>query len=115
MKDVGLRLLLVMEDSGLSKGEFAQKLNVSQGVISHINSGRNNPGMEMIVECLRKFPDISSDWLLLGTGDMKRERGSDDRWKEVDKLLDEVKLLNDLNYNNLTSRINILKNRVSEF
>jgi predicted transcriptional regulator len=108
------RMLEIMKDTGLNKGDFAQKLGVSQGVISHISSGRNKPGLEMVVECLRVFPDISADWLLLGKGPMKRTKTEDTRLEQLDKLLDEVKLLNDMNYSSLSSRIELLKKRLSE-
>jgi transcriptional regulator with XRE-family HTH domain len=114
MDSVSLRMLELMKDSGLNRSDFAHRLGVSQGVISHISSGRNKPGLEMVVECLKAFPEISADWLLLGVGDMKRDKTPDKQLKQLTQLLDEVKLLNDMNYNSLASRIELIQKRISE-
>lgn len=58
----------------LSKSAFASLLEISLPVLTHIGSGRNKPGLEMIQKILSKFPDISPDWLVLGAGSMYREK-----------------------------------------
>lgn len=58
--------------SGLSRLEFAERLKISPAVLSHISSGRNQPSLDLILALRRAYPEISLDWLLLGTGNMKR-------------------------------------------
>lgn len=110
--DLNARFLAVMQHYGLNKGDFAQKLGISQGVISHISSGRNKPGMEMTQSLLTEFPDISADWLVLGRGDMFRPKEVWDGKADLLKLLDEIKLLNQMNYNGLSARIESLADRI---
>ncbi len=64
------RIIDVMEVFKLSPSEFADKLEVQRSAISHIISGRNKPGVDMIIKLLTSFPEVSPDWLLLGKGEM---------------------------------------------
>ena len=58
----------IIEKYGLSSNTFAQEINVNRSTISHILSGRNKPSIEVLQKILRRFPDVSSSWLLLGQG-----------------------------------------------
>ena len=69
MKD---RIRQLIETKRLKNGEFAEMLGINPAGISHILSGRNNPGYDLLKKILTRFPDISADWLLLGTGSMVR-------------------------------------------
>lgn len=52
--------------------DFANKLNISNAVLSHITSGRNKASLDLVITILKHFPDISADWLLLDKGEMLR-------------------------------------------
>ena len=41
--------------------------------MSHLVSGRNNPSLEFVNKILKRFPEVSTDWLIAGTGSMTRE------------------------------------------
>lgn len=64
-----------MDGSGISKSDLAHRLAVSLAQLSHISSGRNKPGLDLIQKLLLQFPEISADWLLNGTGDKYRKSG----------------------------------------
>jgi len=64
------RLIKIMEHFNYSPSIFADEIGVIRSSISHIISGRNNPGLELLQKVLIRFPQISSDWLLLGRGEM---------------------------------------------
>lgn len=70
--DIGKRFMDVFAYSGLSRLEFAERLKISPAVLSHISSGRNQPSLDLILALRRAYPEISLDWLLLGSGSMKR-------------------------------------------
>jgi transcriptional regulator with XRE-family HTH domain len=106
------RILQVMDHYGLSKADFAQKLMISPAVLSHISSGRNKPGLELIVSLLENYSDVSADWLILGVGPMLRQKQNQEFASQISKLLDEVKLLNDMNYSSLNMRIENLKSLI---
>lgn len=85
MDDLNKRVLSVMDVKNLSKSAFAAMLEISLPVLTHIGSGRNKPGLEMIQKILIKFPDIDPDWLVLGKGSMFRVKI---RAVNLDKELD---------------------------
>ena len=70
MKD---RFKQILEHLGASASEFADKLGVQRSAVSHILSGRNNPSLEFLQKVLIHYPQISPDWLLLGTGNITRD------------------------------------------
>lgn len=74
------RILELMSAKSLTAMRFAEIMDVGASSISHILSGRNNPSYDFIVKILNKFPEISSDWLLIGSGDMYKATQSN---KEV--------------------------------
>lgn len=76
-----MRVLEVFKYSGLNRIDFANKLGVSNAVMSHISSGRNKAGTELILNILTQFQDISADWLLLGNGEMLRSNMKKDNEK----------------------------------
>lgn len=110
--DLNQRFLAVMHHFHLNNGDFAQKLRISPGVISHISSGRNKPGLEITITLLQEFPEVSSDWLLLGEGSMLRPKNNTDIQDQISKLVLEVKMMNDMNYNGLNVRIESLIDRL---
>ncbi|MFO7790810.1 MAG: helix-turn-helix transcriptional regulator [Bacteroidales bacterium] len=67
MKD---RILQIIEAEELTAAKFAQEIGVQPSSISHIVSGRNKASVDLITKILRRFPGISTDWLMLGKGEM---------------------------------------------
>ena len=64
------RLQQFLDKKKLSPAKFAKIVGVDRSAVSHILSGRNNPRLDYIQKILQNFPDLNSDWLILGTGDM---------------------------------------------
>tara|TARA_B100000900_G_scaffold399644_1_gene402402 strand:- start:752 stop:1084 length:333 start_codon:yes stop_codon:yes gene_type:complete len=62
------RIQNIIEKYGLSSNTFSQEIDVNRSTISHILSGRNKPSVEVLQKILRRFPDVSANWLLLGQG-----------------------------------------------
>lgn len=71
LDDVNKRMIEIMVYTGHTKSSFAKVLDVSLPLITHITSGRNKPGMDLIQKTLIAFPDINAKWLLLGEGEMR--------------------------------------------
>jgi DNA-binding XRE family transcriptional regulator len=65
------RIQKIIENYNLTSNSFAQEIEVNRSTISHILTGRNKPSIEVIQKILKRFNGISSDWLLLGNGDME--------------------------------------------
>ena len=91
------RLETILAAEKLASSKFADILGVNRSSISHLLSGRNNPGLDFLQKVLVKFPHINPDWLLLGQGTMYRNAKSDAAAPSVnpnlfDKLPDEKAL-----------------------
>ena len=65
---VGERIAMAREALGLSKGQFAKKMNVSYQTVSDWEDGKITPRPTRF-EKLAKILNAPSDWLILGQGD----------------------------------------------
>jgi transcriptional regulator with XRE-family HTH domain len=66
------RILEVLKVKNLSPSQFADEIGVQRSNISHLVSGRNKPSLEFIQKIIKRFPDISPEYLLSGQGDIYR-------------------------------------------
>jgi len=64
------RILSIIKYYHLSPSDFAEEIGVQRSSISHLISGRNKPSLEFVQKILARFPEISSEWLLTGKGEM---------------------------------------------
>lgn len=69
------RLMKVMETENMNAKQFAAEVGIQPGTISNILSGRNNPSLDVLQRVLNRFRTLSSDWLVLGIGQMYRLNG----------------------------------------
>lgn len=67
------KLLNLMKSEGLTSSRLAEILEIQPSGISHILSGRNKPGFDLLQKILRRFPRIDPDWLLLDADRMYRD------------------------------------------
>ncbi len=70
MKD---RLQLFLDHEQLSPAKLADILGVQRSGLSHILSGRNKPGFDLIQKLLTKFPHLNAEWLITGKGELYKE------------------------------------------
>ena len=66
------KFLQLMKSEGLTSSRMAEILEIQPSGISHILSGRNKPGFDLLQKILRRFPRVNPDWLLLDSGQMYR-------------------------------------------
>lgn len=64
------RLNKILEYYGLTPSEFADQIEVQRSSMSHIFSGRNNPSLDFVMKVKHHFPEISTDWVIFGEGEM---------------------------------------------
>lgn len=67
------RIITFLEAINLGSSQFAGEIGVQPSGISHILSGRNNPSLDFVLKVLNRYPDLSSEWLLFGRGEMFRD------------------------------------------
>ena len=63
------RILLFIEAEGITKAEFERRSQLSNGYINNI---KGSVGTEKIENILKAFPDLNREWLMSGTGQMKK-------------------------------------------
>ena len=67
MKD---RIKKIMEAQHMTQQVFAQFINVAPATLSSIFTGRTAPTLKIVEAIKNKLPDISTDWLMFGNGQM---------------------------------------------
>jgi len=67
MKD---RIRQIMESQHMSQQVFAQFIEMSPASLSSIFNGRTKPTLNIVEAIKKKIPDISTDWLMFGSGSM---------------------------------------------
>ncbi|GHT51142.1 hypothetical protein FACS189440_19740 [Bacteroidia bacterium] len=75
------RIKKIMEEKRLTTSSFADATGVNSTTMSFIINGREiegkgkvnqTPSTDVITKILNTFPDISADWLFMGTGSMHK-------------------------------------------
>lgn len=70
------RIEKIMSLYSLTSVKMAEIMDVQPSNISHIISGRNNPSYDFIAKLLSRFPELSPDWIISGTGDVYRSKSA---------------------------------------
>jgi transcriptional regulator with XRE-family HTH domain len=65
----GQRLVLLRRHLGLTLQELADKTGISKSYLGDISTGRSKPSRRVVSQ-LAESLNVSSDWLLYGTGPM---------------------------------------------
>ena len=60
------RIALLIKNNHLSPSSFADKIGANRSSISHVLSGRNKPGLDLLEKIVQQFPDVNCYWLLTG-------------------------------------------------
>ena len=66
------RIRNVIKYSQLSPSAFADTIGISRSGLTHLLTGRNQPSLDVARKILAKFPDVSTEWLIMGMGEMLR-------------------------------------------
>lgn len=67
------RIKQVMEYYEETPNSFAEKLGVNRSNLTHIFSGRNQPSLDFAKKVLKAFPEVSTEWLIMGVGNMIKD------------------------------------------
>ena len=70
MDDLSSRISIVVEESGLTKTAFGERINLTPSSISKLMSGAQNPSDRTLIDIADKF-SIREDWLRTGEGPMR--------------------------------------------
>lgn len=70
------RIKLLMDYSRMATSVFADTIGISRSGLTHLLNGRNQPSLDVIKKILYAFPDVSTEWLMFGLGDMLKGKPS---------------------------------------
>ena len=98
---------------GLSQAQFAQKIQVSPGFISNVETGRSNVSEKTINAICEAFP-ICKEWICLGEGEMflPGKEGNEVDKTEVGGRVKKVRKEADLTQEEFAKRIGYSKIQV---
>ncbi len=68
------RIQLILKSKNLSSSQFADEIHVQRSSVSHILTGRNKPSLDFVSKILSSYPELTSDWLLFGKGQMIKKQ-----------------------------------------
>ncbi|MCC2546267.1 hypothetical protein LJY25_07405 [Hymenobacter sp. BT175] len=66
--NIAQRFALVINDLGISKNAFARSIGKTATVIQHLLDGRNKPGFDLLEAFFMTYPNVSKEWMMLGSG-----------------------------------------------
>ncbi len=66
------RIALVIKAKNINSSQLADELGVQRSGVSHIMNNRNKPSLEFIQKLLKRYPEISTEWILFGEGPMMK-------------------------------------------
>ena len=77
-----------MKSVDINANSLALLINVNRSTISHILSGRNKPSIDILDKILDKYPDLNTNWLISGVGNISINTKSEliDK-KHIDKIM----------------------------
>ncbi len=77
------RISKLIKSMKISSSQFADEIGVQRSSVSHVLSGRNKPSLDFVTKILAAYPDINSEWLLSGKGNMILDADTERRDDEV--------------------------------
>ncbi|WP_028904340.1 MULTISPECIES: helix-turn-helix domain-containing protein [unclassified Prevotella] len=76
MKD---RIRQIMESQHMTQQLFADYIGQSPATLSSIFNGRTRPTLNIVEAIKKKIPNINTDWLMFGSGDMYLPQNTPDQ------------------------------------
>ena len=67
------RLQHFLQAENLTPSRFADQIGIQRSSVSHVLSGRNNPGFDFIESMLLSYPSLNAEWLITGKGKLYKE------------------------------------------
>ena len=70
------KIVKLLECENLTAKQCADIIGITRSSMSHIINGRNNPSLDVMRKILENFPNINPEWLILGKGEMYRQKSN---------------------------------------
>lgn len=105
------RLQEILKFSGLSVRALANKCSLKQQTLDKHMKGISEPSANTLMAIASAYPEISTDWLLLGVGSMLRADKDSER---ISSLIDTIATLQE-SINAKNDTIAMLSKRIKQF
>lgn len=118
--DILQRLKETIKYSGLSVRAFSMKCGVSQPTLDKQIKGLRSISIETVMSVLYAFPEISSEWIMRGEGEMIKQEVTSKEMERINKLNNVVESLQDVidsrnaTIGSLNERIKQLENQIGK-
>ena len=112
------RIKTLISHLGLSTRAFALKCELRQNTLSNQLNGMRDLSLPTVLAILSAYPEVSSEWLLRGEGDMIKQEVSTKELERVNKLNNIVESLQEVidarnaTIASLNERIKQLENQI---
>lgn len=107
------RIKSLISHLGLSTRAFALNCGLRQNTLSNQLNGMRELSLSTIMAILTAYPELSSDWLMRGEGEMFNAETPDINAERVLKLVDTIATLQDA-INSKDETIAALKERIRQ-
>ena len=105
------RIKQIMEYYKLAPASFAEVIGINRSNLTHLFSGRNQPSLDLAKKILHCYPDIKTEWLIMGVGNMFR---NNEEKELVVKIQNEKRLQAEISEPDLFSAASPVTNVISE-
>ena len=105
------RIKDIIKLSGLSDRAFALKCGINQPTLFNQLKGIRAISLDTVLSICKTFPDVSTNWLLLGEGDMFKSQSRET--ERINKLVDTIATLQE-SINTKSETIAILNDRIKQ-
>ena len=105
------RIKDIIKLSGLSDRAFALKCGINQQTLFNQLKGIRAISLDTVLSIYKTFPDVSTNWLLLGEGDMLKSQSRET--ERINTLLDTITTLQEA-INAKSETIALLNDRIKQ-
>ena len=71
------RITQILADKKLSVNQFSKEIGMEQTTVNRQINGQRGLSLAVVYAILHKYPEISAEWLMRGTGTMYAQPGTD--------------------------------------
>lgn len=112
-KSILFRINNFRENIKMSKSSLAAAIGIEQTTLNNQFLGKRSLSLDLVINLLNTYSDLSAEWLIRGTGNMliSENINSDSNIDRINKLVDTITTLQDA-INEKTKTIKILEEEI---
>lgn len=114
-KSILFRINNFRENIKMSKSSLAAAIGIEQTTLNNQFLGKRSLSLDLVINLLNTYSDLSAEWLIRGTGNMliSENINSDSNLDRINKLVDTITTLQDA-INEKTKTIKILEEEIRQ-